>query len=380
MGARTPWPDYLLERAGREPPADCGVVHGSTPVVSFGQPLSASVATLGINPSSGEFLGVDGSLLTGADRRLATLDSLGVASYAQMDDGLAAQIIDDSASYFERRPYHWFTPLDRILRAALGVTYFDSTACHLDLVQWATDPLWGKLSDVARARLLADDRPFLVQQLRSEHYLVVVVNGRTALDWISFAGLAKWQEVARLAGPPSASVYVGDGAAPLFIGWSCNLQSQPGAMRHAAAIADRVKALAAKVRGQAVDAEWEAEMGLARGTHARSGSELVVLLADWLVRSSDETIGDISRFAQAPWVSVETPLGLMVLNADTRRSAVAAFVEHAGRGGGPFELHVVSNRRGRVNKVVFDPDVSPPTGWYAYLRKETLAPTSMTLS
>lgn len=371
------WPEYLLERAGRHPPVHCGVVEGSTPVVSFGHPLSASVATLGINPSSGEFLGADNSLLAGGNRRLATLDSLGVASYSQLDAVLTAQIIDDCATYFERRPYRWFTPLDRILRAALGVSYFEATACHLDLVQWATDPLWGKLSDVARARLLADDRPFLVQQLRAEHCRVVLVNGRTALHWVSLAGLAKWQEVARFTGPPSASVYVGDAAAPLFVGWSCNFQSQAGAMRHAAAITEVVENLAAKAKGQPREA---AEMSLARGTHARTGSELIAILENWAAHSDDETIGDVSRFPRTPWISVETPLGLMDLNADTRRSAVEALLEHHRRGGPSLELHVIANRRGRVNKVVFHPGVPSPTGWYAYLRDETPAPTSMMLS
>src|SRR5436309_2113467 len=150
MGNRE-WPDYLLERASRQPPPSGGVLRGSTPVVSFGHPLVPAVATLGINPSSGEFLDRAGSLLADGDRRLATLPSLGVTDYAELSSELAAQIVDDCASYFDRRPYRWFTPLDRILRSALAVSYFDGTACHLDLVQWATDPLWGQLDEEARA-------------------------------------------------------------------------------------------------------------------------------------------------------------------------------------------------------------------------------------
>lgn len=347
--------------------------------MSFGHPLSASVATLGINPSSSEFLGRDGRLLTGADRRLSTLDSLGITKYTQMDNGRAAEVVDDCADYFARRPYRWFTPLDRILRSALGTSYFEATACHLDLVQWATDPLWGELSDVARARLLADDRSFLMQQLRAEQYKVVVVNGRTALRWVSRSGITKWQDVARLTGPPTATVCVGDTSTPLFVGWSCNLQSQPGAMRHADAIADIVKTLTRKERNHRGESTVETHPSLARGTHARTGTELVSLLTTWLAESTDETIGDVSRFPRAPWVSVETPLGLMDLNADTRRSAVHAFLDHVHLFEGAFELHVVANRRGRINKVVFDPAKPPPIGWYAYLREAKAAPMSMTL-
>lgn len=239
------WPAYLLERACQSPPEGCGVVPGSTPVVSFGHPLAARVATLGINPSSGEFLTPDGSLLVGERRRLATLVSLGVPGYDAVDADVGARIVDDCATYFERRPYPWFTPLDRILRAALGVSYFQGTACHLDLVQWATDPLWGQLGEAARSRLLAADCQFLIRQFRSENYRVVLVNGRTAMDWVERARLVRWRAVSHLAGPPPATLYVGDGESPQLIGWSCNLQSQAGAPRHAVALIEFVAKYAA---------------------------------------------------------------------------------------------------------------------------------------
>lgn len=69
----------------------------------------------------------------------------------------------------------------------------------------------------------------------------------------------------------------------------------------------------------------------------------------------------------------------MDLNADTRRSAVSAFLDHVRLFEGAFELHVVANRRGRINKVVFDPAKPSPIGWYAYLREAKPASTSMTL-
>jgi hypothetical protein len=61
------------------------VVTGSTPVVAFGDPRNASVATLGINPSWHEFLAEDGSLLSGSKRRLATLTSLNAKDTALLD-------------------------------------------------------------------------------------------------------------------------------------------------------------------------------------------------------------------------------------------------------------------------------------------------------
>jgi hypothetical protein len=223
------WPAYLIERTMEPPPGGCCVVRGSTPVVAFGRPVGPAVATLGINPSSSEFLARNGSLLAGHRRRLATMDSLGLAVGDQIGEAAAAAIIGDCARYFHRKPYHWFNPLNRVLRDALGVSYWDGTASHLDLVQWATAPVWGGLDSAVRVRLLDADTAFLSRQLIDGGYRLVVVNGRTAMDWVERAGLVAWHEERRLTGPPSARVCIGDAGGRRFVGWSCNLQSQHGA-------------------------------------------------------------------------------------------------------------------------------------------------------
>ena len=46
----------VIERVMAPYPKNCHVVPYSTPVVSFGNPETSTVATLGINPSSREFL------------------------------------------------------------------------------------------------------------------------------------------------------------------------------------------------------------------------------------------------------------------------------------------------------------------------------------
>lgn len=51
--------------AAHRAPAVAGIVGSSTPVLSFGDPLRAEVATLGINPSRREFFSRDGVLLSG---------------------------------------------------------------------------------------------------------------------------------------------------------------------------------------------------------------------------------------------------------------------------------------------------------------------------
>ena len=168
MNSGTTWPRYLLDRAASAPPPDCNVISGSTPIVSFGDPVAPSVATLGINPAQGAFIDDDGRLLSGQARKHATLPSLGVATREEITPELAATIVDECAAYFLRPPQHpWFGPLDRILKPALGFSYSEGSVSHLDLVQWATYPMWGLLDDSVQRRLVDADAPFLQEQFKN---------------------------------------------------------------------------------------------------------------------------------------------------------------------------------------------------------------------
>lgn len=361
------WPKYLLERAALQPPNDCAVVPGSTPVVSFGHPLDPRVATLGINPSSGEFLAA-GQLLQGDQRRLATLQSIEDPSYEGIDEAKAVAIIEGCASYFDRNPYRWFNVLDRILTEALGASYFHKTACHLDLVQWATDPIWKKLRRDQQERLLEGDREFLRRQLTHEGYKVVIVNGATAMRWAQAAGIVTWQETDRInASPPAARFSVGRGEGALFLGWSCNLQSQPGALRHVEPLIDLVKKHA---RNELGGDRMTEGTSFDRGTHFRSRNELVDALQRWYDATDEDTIGDL-KFGRAPWISFDTPAGIADLNADTRRTAIERMLRHSPRRETPWQ--VIENNRGRVNKIVFDTN-DTHEGWYTYLREPLAAP------
>lgn len=360
----TDWPEYLIERAILPVPEDLGVVPGSTPVVAFGHPLLARVATLGINPSSGEFLAKTGPL-DGGRRRLATLSSLDVPSTARLTAEHGAQILDDCASYFDRNPYdRWFRPLDNIIRPALGASYYDGSACHLDLVQWATDPIWKYLDPDVRERLLVADLPFLEKQLQRENYRVVVVAGRTALEGVAAAGLVRWEPVAHLEAKPAGRVYAADLNGVRFVGWSPNIQSQPGARVH-------VSRLIETLREHAKEALVTQQDGsIARGTQFATIDELVGYMRGWLERCDDATVGDPTRFAGTPWIRFGTPAGDAAINADTTRGAVRRMVAAAARG---LPWSVVANTRGKINKIVFDSRDSH-AGWYAYLRKPLVTP------
>lgn len=318
------WPDHLLQRALRQPDLDLGIVPGSTPVVAFGDPVESWVATLGINPSRAEFLDNSGALLDGADRRLATLSSLGVGRYDELTPDHAIAVVDDCASYFDRQPYwRWFKPLNDILGHALGATYAARTACHLDLVQWATGPLWGELPAEDQAELERHDVGFLRKQLTSLGHRVVIVNGQSALRSVERNGLIRWHPVATLEGPPTARFSVAEAGGKRFLGWTCNLQSQHGATRHAEQLAELVAehATASRPAGRSghapgtsrnapADSPPRPSRSPSRASAASAAggepvphglkfagkSELVSYLSAWLDRSSHDTLGDIGSY------------------------------------------------------------------------------------
>ena len=263
-------------------------------MVSFGNPL-APVATLGINPSSGEFTDGSGQLLDGDRRRLATLGSLGASAGAALSREEAGRVVDQCAAYFSRNPYHWFKKLDPILITGLGRSYWSGGACHLDLVQWATDPLWSGLTDMQRNELLRQDRPFLLEQLGQERLQLVLVNGRTALNGVADAGVVAWEQICRIAGDPDTGqpafdVYRGERAGRVFLGWSVDVPNQHGGLAARSTLAELMAehgrpVLAAADGGVGPQADPVASQGL----HCTDRPALIDLLRRWLV-STDSPI------------------------------------------------------------------------------------------
>jgi hypothetical protein len=239
---------YVAARIRRSAPDGCSVVSGSTPVVAFGDPSSATVATLGLNPSRVEFID-SGQLLGGQQRRLASLGSLGVESLSGANASTVGRVVGACRRYFWRRPYRrWFDQLETIL-GPLGYSYYDGTACHLDLVQSATDPTWAKLGDDQRQRLLSADVPFLLDQLDRSAFRFLLINGSGVRVW---AAATLGIEFANVAGVAQNGTTTGfavgkfNGKIPV-LAWSTNLQSSWGvtrARRHA--IASRVSDLVAE--------------------------------------------------------------------------------------------------------------------------------------
>jgi hypothetical protein len=113
-------------------------------------------------------------------------------------------------------------------------------------VQWATDPLWGGLTDRAQQRLLEIDVPFLDQQLRSSPLQLVLLNGRTVIDWFTTAlGASLEQSVIEITDSVVVRFSTGRlSQGQTVVGWSTNLQSSFGVTAaHRDGISEQVRSL-----------------------------------------------------------------------------------------------------------------------------------------
>lgn len=151
----------LFERRCRElaslqltPLVGACVSPDSTPVLYFGATGAATMMTVGMNPSSREFLSPTGAPLAGPQRRFLH------ASEATGDfraDGRAA--IERMDRYFRRSPdvvyWQWFKPVEGLLNA-FGRSFKDGTGAHTDVVScFATYPAWAKLDSEVQQRFAA---------------------------------------------------------------------------------------------------------------------------------------------------------------------------------------------------------------------------------
>lgn len=219
----------------RTTPEGCDIVNNSTPVISFGNPTKAKIATLGINPSNIEFV-ANGVFLSGEERRLATRPSLGAPSTEPLTDAQIQHVIDDCYNYFNRKPYKkWFSPLDKIVKIGFDASYYDGSACHLDLVHWATNTKWGDLSSVIKEKLLKESEEYLINQLKSENISKIIVNGSGVWNSLEKLKLVTYDEVKTIhfgkegGRQTSCKLRIGHGCGAAFYGWTSNIQSQAGA-------------------------------------------------------------------------------------------------------------------------------------------------------
>jgi len=183
-------PQELAERIRRPIPPGCSVVPRSLPIVAQGNPNSARVATLTVNPSKLEFTTPKGTWLEPQYRRVESLRSLEVEAATELTDEQVAAVVDRCYGYFAANPHRpGFAALQELLASIGAGSYDDGTACHLHLVQWATNPVWSGLTPAVRTQLVDADVDFLRWQLRTASVERVLVNGANALEWLVRTGV-----------------------------------------------------------------------------------------------------------------------------------------------------------------------------------------------
>jgi hypothetical protein len=221
-------PHYIEARIRQSAPPAVRVLPGSTPVVAFGDVQKARVATLGWNPSKIEFLDNAGQQLVDDERRLETLASLQETNLNHASSDTVYKVLRGCTTYFGRRPYlRWFGKLERILRH-VNASYFDGSACHLDLVQWATNPVWGDLEPAEKETLLKADIPFLRRQIAQEQIQLLLLNGAGVMRaYCEYFGESLTS--VPFPTPGRLELYTGRTANRVrVVGWNINLQSSFG--------------------------------------------------------------------------------------------------------------------------------------------------------
>ena len=120
-------------------------------------------------------------------------------------------------------------------------------ACHLDLVQWATNPTWNHLSSDARRALLATDQEFFLDQLRRESIQLLLLNGSGVIRQVQDTLVPLLQQETVRVSVRSVTTRFSAGAiegVPV-VAWSTNLQSSFGVTNKLRAkIAEHVAMLA----------------------------------------------------------------------------------------------------------------------------------------
>ena len=220
--------ERLIQRTMSAYPLHAPIVEGSTPVVSFGDCTTARVATLGINPSYEEFQDSDGVILKADKKRLVDHESLGGDFRNGLTESQAEKVVTGCSSYFSKRPFDWFDEIENVALKPNGMSYRSGEACHLDIIQWATNPIWSKITNQKEcASLLENDSEFLRFQITSQNYDFIFLNGNTVIKQLKSLNLVKLRHSGFTPfghGVRRSRLWLGELGNTKFIGWNLNIQ------------------------------------------------------------------------------------------------------------------------------------------------------------
>lgn len=166
----------------------------------FGHHKSASVrvATVGLNPSSTEFLNDKGDWKPATDR-LPMVTDFGVRERDRLnstDIELAGKL---RVEYFQHRHHSFFGSLQRLMTAMdVGWNYVARTAVHVDLVACGTWRKWSCVSQNARAVMEKNCHKHLMQTLGElQGDTVLLFDGKTACEAIAEERSGSWENLGR---------------------------------------------------------------------------------------------------------------------------------------------------------------------------------------
>jgi hypothetical protein len=174
----------LIDRLDASIEEEMDVIRWGCPVLSFGNLSISRVATMGLNPSNREFVDESGNELEGPSRRFHTLKSLRLSSWDEVDARHLELILQCCSEYFLGNPYDlWFKKLDQVVQGT-ETSFYDPvcSACHLDLIPYATSRKWTELTSVQRSGLLSVAADTLALLLLDSPIRVLILNGQTVVD------------------------------------------------------------------------------------------------------------------------------------------------------------------------------------------------------
>ncbi len=164
------------------------------PIPWFGNLNESKVATVGINPSNKEFVDNEGLELSSHSRRFPTLGALGLECWKSAEIDITEALVQSYNTYFQRNPYDiWFKPLDNIIKS-IGASYYTRnglSACHLDLVPFATINKWSSTHSSIRSRLLKNSKEAFASTVATSNLKVLILNGTSVINtFVELSGLA----------------------------------------------------------------------------------------------------------------------------------------------------------------------------------------------
>ena len=227
--------DFL--KAGHPKIPEANISDLTTPVVYFGQYISAKAATVGINPSDREFFEKDQTLFKHDSKRLTDAEKLGKSFCAGLSDHEIQKIISGCDNYYKSMNAYmtWFNPLQQVAQYSIKSSYVDGSLCHIDLLPWATSTKWGKLQKTTKEELLEAGRPFFEGLVKNSGFQYLFLNGRSVIDAFckTIEPLNEIDRVSFLSVEGnktnrSYGLWKSNWNGKTVVGWSVNLQSSHG--------------------------------------------------------------------------------------------------------------------------------------------------------